>query len=161
MIHELKREDRMTIKAYLMNIKILEFSFMKRRSQLILCSLIGDEDRELFSQLCVEEEVVTNMIQQLQSQDNILEILRTLQKIKSIAKVQNNSILLKHHKILPLLESLMEIYPESEVETISAELIYNLLSDSPSDVEGNADPFENFDKFITSCFQGMIFCIPY
>lgn len=155
--YELKQdEDRMAIKAYLMNINILNCLYVKSRSQVILCCLIGDDDHELFPQLCVKERVVTNMVQELESHDNILELLTTLQKIKSLTKVQNNSILLKRHKILPLLESLMEMYPETEVENLLAELICHLLSDSFSGVEGEQDPFENFEKFMTACFKGNV-----
>ncbi len=147
-------EDRMAIKKYLMDIEILKYSFLKPRNQILLCCLISDSDYRLFPQLRVEERVISDIIQQLESHDNVFELFINLQAMKSLAKVKENSALLKRHKILQILETFVEMYPDSEVEALSAELIYHLLSDSFSDAEEKQNPLETLEKFMSACCKG-------
>ena len=149
-----ENEDRLTIKKSLMDIQVLNYPFLKPRSQILLCCLIGDDDCELLQQLCVEEKVIKDIVQQLELQDNVFDLVMNLRRIESLAKVRENAILLKHHRILQSLESIMEMYPKSEVETLSAKLIY-YLSESFDDLE-EKNPFDMLEKFITACFKGKV-----
>jgi len=120
------------LKEYL--VKLLDSSDLavRQKAQLILCALVSDTDTNLFSRLCVTDEIIKSFVQRLQSYKKLEEIKTVLQRIKSLANISNNRILLRRYKALSILEDLSEQHSGSEIETLSAEGICLLLSD-PTD----------------------------
>jgi len=147
-IHE--ENDRKKIKISLIEMNILKCSFVKAKSHAILCSLASEKDYKLISHLCLEKKIVKDFIRQLEFHCNVAELLTSLKIVKSLLKNDKNYFLFKSEEILPLLESLIEMYPKSKVEDESAELICHLLTYS----NAKQDSIDNMDQLLMSFFQG-------
>ena len=145
------------VKKCLIDVQILKYHFLKPNSQAILCYLINesDADCEQYPDLCIEEKFASDIVKQVESYGDTSGLLRSLQRTKSLARISGNRILLRRHKLLPILQMCLEKYTNSEVENLSSQLIYSLLSD-PSDASEEEDPFATLEKFLTACFEGII-----
>ena len=122
------------IKEYLVELLNSSDLAIRQKVQLILCALVSDSDTDLFSRLCVPEEVIKSFVQHLKSYKKLEDIEVVLRRMKSLANVPDNRTLLRRYKILPILENLSEQHTGSDIETPLAELICLLLADPPDDI---------------------------
>ena len=124
------------------------------KAQILLCALISDEDDEILPDLCVTDKFIIDLIQRLGSCKDLHNLIVTLNKIKCVAKLSNNRVILRKFKVLPALQKLSEIHAGSSAEGIAADIICILLSDPQDDVEED-NPLATFEAFMMACFEGI------
>lgn len=139
------------IKKCIIDLQILNYPFLKPKGQALLCYLVSDTDHDLFPDLCIEEKLMSDIVQQVRLPDDSSKLSKPLQKIKSLAKIPGNRTLLRRHKLLPILETILEMVNSSEIESLSGELICTLLSDPPDAIE---EALATIEEFIAISFKG-------
>lgn len=154
---ELKQDEDMqpliAIKKCLIDCQILKYPSLKPRGQALLCYVVSETDYELFPDLCIEQKLLSDAVQLVRSSNDTGQIFKVLQKIKSFAKIPSNRTILRHHKLLPILQTFLEKQSSSEVANLSAELICTLLSDPPDASTEEEDLLATCEKFLTTCFE--------
>ena len=123
------------------------------KAQILLCALVSDTDDKLLPDLCVTDKFMVDLIQRLGSCDDLDKLVVTLNKVKSLAKISSNRVILRKFKVLPALEKLSEKHTGSSVEDIAADIICTLLSDPQDDSEED-NPLATFEAFMAACFEG-------
>ena len=134
------------IKKCLLDLWILKYHpLLTLQCQVIISFLVSESDSELHTELCVEKKAIVAFIDKLKESDNIETLLQGLQKIKALAKIPGNRVLMRQCDFLLFLESISEEHADSTVESVSAELICMLLSDPPDEFEDKQSPLEIYD----------------
>ena len=124
------------------------------KAQILLCAVVSDKNDEILPDLCVTDKFVVDLIQRLGSCKDLHDLIVTLNKIKCVAKVSSNRVILRKFKVLPTLQKLSEIHAGSSAEGIAADIICTLLSDPQEDVEED-NPLATFETFMMACFEGI------
>lgn len=135
-----------------MSIRLSSFEvpFLKARGQALLCFTVSETESELFPHLCIDGELIGDVVQQVRSSGDTGLTFKLLRKIQAFSKIPGNRTALRRHKLLPILEAIIEDQTSSEVSSLSAELICTLLSDPPDATEED-DLLATFQKY---CFEG-------
>lgn len=119
------------IRKALLDSGIMTLSPLRERSQIILCHLVTEGEFELLHELHISKEVLAERVKECSQLSKIKDITVALEKFKMFSKVSENRAKVRQLGLLDVLKTFSEEYPDSQVESLAAELVCLLLSDPP------------------------------
>ena len=132
---DLKKLPLSSFKKALVESKVLTLLQLKEKVQTILAYLVTEEDSEIMHELCIRKDNLAKYVEECSQLSEIRPLIVALRKFKAFSKVFENRFKFRQLGLLEVLETLSEKYPDSQVDMLSAELIYLLLSDQPDIIE--------------------------
>ena len=132
---DLKTLPLSSFKKALLESKILTLLQLKEKVQTILAYLVTEEDSEIMRELCIRKDILAKCVEECSQLSEIRPLTVALRKFKAFSEVSENRFKFRQLGLLEVLENLSEKYPDSQVDMLSAELIYLLLSDQPDIIE--------------------------
>ena len=127
----LQKLPLLNIRKALLDSGIMTLSPLRERSQIILCHLVTEGEIELLHELCISKDVLAERVKDCSQLSKIKDITVALEKFKIFSKVSENRARIRQLGLLDVLKTFYEEYPDSQVESLAAELVCLLLSDPP------------------------------
>ena len=155
-------EELSAIKTTLINNRVLTYDPLRVSTQIILSSLVTEDDHELIlKDLIVDKKVVAESIQRFSALEDSKCVIFVLQKFNALAVIPENRATFRHFKLLPILETFSDKYSSTHVESLVAKLICSLLSDPPDDQQEENQPSSVIERVVATYLQGGLLFILY
>lgn len=155
-------EDLSVIKSTLINNRVSSYGPLRVSTQIILSSLVTEDDHELIlKDLIVDEKVLAESIQRFSALEDLKCVIFVLQKFNALAVIPENRAAFRHFKLLPILEKFSDKYSNTDVESLAAKLICSVLSDPLDDQQEENQPSSVIEKFVATYLQGGLLFILY
>lgn len=155
-------DELLAIKNTLINSRVSSYGPLRVSTQIILSSLVTEDDHELvLKDLIVDEKIIVESIQRFSQLEDLKCVIHVLQKFNALSVIPENRATFRQLKLLPILERFSDKYSSTNVESLAAKLICSLLSDPPNDEEEENEPSNVIEKFVTTYLQGELLLILY
>ena len=153
-------DELLAIKNMLINSRVSSYGPLRVSTQIILSSLVTEDDHELvLKDLIVDEKIVAENIQQFSQLEDLKCVLLVLQKFNALSVIPENRATFRQLKLLPILERFSDKYSSTDVESLAAKLICSLLSDPPNDQQEENEHTNLIEKFFSADPQGRLLLI--